>query len=80
MVIHLDLILLDLQPKQKAKIKQFNGGTGFKKNLRSRGIREGKIVEVIARQPVGGPIVISIDNRKTALGRGMAGKVIVEVI
>ena len=78
-VIYLELMLLDLQPGQKAKILRFEGGYGFIRNLRSRGIREGKIVEVITRQPIGGPIVISIDKRKTAIGRGMAGKVIVEV-
>jgi len=78
MVIYLKLKLLDLLPKQKARILKFEGGIGFQKNLRSRGIREGKIVEVIAKQPIGGPIVISIDRRKTAIGRGMANKVIVE--
>ena len=42
-------------------------------------IRVGKIVEVITRQPVGGPIVISIDKRNTAIGRGMASRSIVAV-
>ena len=55
------------------------GGFGFQRNMRSRGIREGKIVEVITRQPIGGPIVISIEDRKTAIGRGMAQKIIVEM-
>ena len=78
-MIHLEIILTDLQPKQKARIIRLEGGYGFQQKLRSRGIREGKKVKIITRQPGGGPIVMSIDNKKTALGRGMAGRVIVEV-
>ncbi|MBW2739607.1 MAG: ferrous iron transport protein A, partial [Deltaproteobacteria bacterium] len=47
----MELTLTNLQPKQKARILRLEGGFGFQKNVRSRGILEGKIVEVIARQP-----------------------------
>ena len=75
----MELTLTNLQPKHKARILRLEGGFGFQKNVRSRGILEGKIVEVIARQPVGGPIVISMDKRHTAIGRGMASRIIVSV-
>ena len=75
----MEQILTNLQPKQNARILRLEGGFGFQKNIRSRGILEGKIVEVITKQPVGGPIVISIDKRKTAIGRGMASRIIVAV-
>lgn len=71
--------LTDLQPEQKARILRLEGGYGFQRNLRLRGIREGKIVEVITRQPIGGHVVISVDEREIAIGRGMASRVIVEV-
>jgi ferrous iron transport protein A len=71
--------LTDLQQGQKARILRLEGGYGFQRNLRTRGIREGKIVEIITRQPCGGPIVISIEDREIAIGRGMASRVIVEV-
>lgn len=71
--------LTDLQPEQKARILRLEGGYGFQRNLRLRGIREGKIVEVITRQPIGGPVVICVDEREIAIGRGMASRVIVEV-
>lgn len=71
--------LTDLQPEQKARILRLEGGYGFQRNLRLRGIREGKTVEVITRQPIGGPVVISVDEREIAIGRGMASRVIVEV-
>ncbi len=71
--------LVDLKPGDTCKILRLDGGEGFKSNLRSRGVREGKNIEVIAKHPLSGPIVISIDNRDTAIGRGMARKIIVEV-
>jgi len=52
---------------------------GTKRNLQTLGIREGKSVEVHTRQPMGGPIIIKIDNMKLTLGRGMARKIMVEV-
>jgi len=47
--------------------------------LRTRGIREGKAIEVITAHPLQGPIVIRIDGRETTIGRGMAGKIFVNV-
>ena len=72
--------LAGLQEGRKAKIVGIKGGYGFVRNLRARGIREGKIVEIVAKHPLGGPIVIAINGRETTLGRGMAEKIIVEEI
>ena len=75
----MEIMLTDLKPGQKARIVRLEGGYGFQRKLRSRGIREEKTVQILTRQPGGGPVVISIGSKKTALGRGMAGRVIVEV-
>jgi ferrous iron transport protein A len=71
--------LTELRKGEKGKIVDLDGGNGFKSNLRSRGVREGKELVVVARHPMKGPIVISIDNRDTAIGRGMTDHIIVEV-
>ncbi len=71
--------LIKLQPGRKAVISGVDGGYGFKINLRTRGIREGKAIEVITAHPLQGPIVIRIDGRETTIGRGMAGKIFVNV-
>ena len=71
--------LTKLKIGDKARITRLEGGQGFQKNVRSRGIREGKILEVVTRHPIGGPIVIEIDGRETAIGRGMANRIYVEV-
>ncbi|MEA2054355.1 MAG: FeoA family protein [Candidatus Thermoplasmatota archaeon] len=68
-----------LQPGKKAVISGMKGGTGFKINLRTRGIREGKIVEVVTAHPLRAPIVIRIDGKGTSIGRGMASKIFVNV-
>lgn len=52
---------------------------GQRNNLQNLGVREGKIVEVQVKQPMGGPIVIKIDNMTLTLGRGMAQKILVEI-
>ncbi len=72
--------LAALQEGKKARITKIVGGFGFMRNLRARGIREGKVVEIVAKHPLGGPLVIAIDGRETTIGRGMAEKIIVEEI
>lgn len=64
----------------EARIVRLAGGIGFQRNLRARGIREGKIIKIVAKHPLRGPLVISIDGRETTIGRGMAGKIFVEPV
>lgn len=75
----MDIPLTQLREGQKARITRLEGGYGFQRNVRTRGIREGKVVEIVTRHPIGGPIVIEIDGRETAIGRGMARRIFVEV-
>jgi ferrous iron transport protein A len=75
----MDIPLTQLREGQKARITRLDGGFGFQRNIRTRGIREGKVVEVVTRHPIGGPIVIEIDGRETAIGRGMARRIFVKV-
>lgn len=74
------LPLISLDESKKARIVKIEGGAGFQRNLRSRGIREGKIIKVVTKHPLKGPVVISIDGRETTIGRGMAQKIFVEEI
>jgi ferrous iron transport protein A len=72
------MILTNLKRREKARIIGLEGGHGLRRNLEAMGIREGKVVEVLAKHPVGGPIVIRIDNLTITVGRGMTKKIIVE--
>ncbi len=66
--------LLDLKTNEKAKIIELNGGHGFKRRLECRGIRKGKEIRVVAKQPRG-PIVVDNGSCKFTVGRGMAKKI-----
>lgn len=60
------------------KIVSIGGGRGFQRKLRTRGMREGKQVRMMTRQPRG-PIVVDVGGTRITMGRGMAKKVTVEV-
>jgi ferrous iron transport protein A len=72
--------LTSLKQGEKAKIVRLNGGQHFLTKLRSIGVREKKVLTVIAIHPWGGPVVIDIDGRDTSIGRGMAERILVEVL
>ncbi|MDD3373226.1 FeoA family protein [Methanoculleus bourgensis] len=71
--------LLDLEPGVQGTVARFAGTPGFMRKLRTIGIREGKTLVVVARHPLGGPVVVEVDGREVTLGRGMAERVIVDV-
>lgn len=72
--------LSKLGRKKKGIIKYLEGGRGFQTKIIALGIRVGKQIKVISSHPFGGPIVVEIDNMRIAIGRGMADRIIVEVI
>ncbi|MCK4859028.1 MAG: ferrous iron transport protein A [Candidatus Omnitrophica bacterium] len=44
------------------------------------GVRVGKRVEMITKQPLKGPLTISIEGTHTSLGRGVAEKIVVSPV
>ena len=57
-----------------------HGMHGLHRRLNALGIRKGQIIRVTSKQPLMGPITISIGNCQVTLGRGMAHKILVEEI
>lgn len=45
-----------------------------------RGIREGKRIRMDTKQPINGPVVITIDRSTTSLGFNLAKQITVEVM
>jgi len=70
--------LIDLRKGDKAMVSRFIGGRESVNCLRTMGLREGKTLGIVSQQPLGGPVVIKVDNTTLAIGRGAASKVIVE--
>ena len=72
--------IAELSHNRTARITELAGGHEFQRKLRNLGIREGKLVLVLASQPFGGPVVIEVDGRATTIGRGMAKGILVEPV
>ncbi len=76
MNITLDLI----KEGQKVKVVDIYGGWGIRQRLGCLGIHPGDIITVKKSAIMRGPILISIHGNQVALGRGIAKKILVEVI
>lgn len=68
--------ILNLKPKEMAFIKDIDGGIQIKKRLLELGLVKGSQIQLVKNDI--GPVVISMAGHKLALGRGLAGKIIVE--
>jgi len=55
-----------------------HGKHGFKGRLNVLGIREGQLVKIDSKQPLMGPLTITVGSTQMTIGRGMAHKIIVE--
>ena len=72
------LPLVHLKKGDTGKIINMQGGRGFQRRLNVLGIREGQLVRILSKQPLMGPLTISVGNIQMTIGRGMAHKIIVE--
>jgi len=72
------MTLIQVESGQTVKILCFEGGIKLEHKLRQLGIIPGDQARVLRHAPLGGPILIEVDGRSIALGRGVASKVVVE--
>ncbi|MCD6122671.1 MAG: FeoA domain-containing protein [Spirochaetales bacterium] len=71
--------LLYGKPGKQYEIVSLFGGRGFSRKLFEMGIRPGVIIKVITNSG-NGPILVGINNSRIGLGKGMAGKIIINSI
>ena len=64
----------------KYKIVSIMGGFGLQRRLEILGLKVGSIVDVMTMHPMGGPVILNINGRQVAIGRGMASKIFVEPV
>lgn len=64
----------------QGRVREIQGGHGLHQKLQVMGIGKGETVTVISRQPFYGPITIAVGNSQLTIGRGMANKILVEVM
>jgi len=54
-------------------------GGGLKNKIAGMGIREGKGIKMMTKQPMKGPVVVTVDGSNTSIGLGLADKIVVKV-
>ena len=69
--------LSEMKYEEKGTIKKIE--PGFKDQIAGMGIREGKEIKMMSKQPIKGPVVVNVDRSNTSLGTGLADKITVEV-
>ncbi|MHC1598048.1 MAG: FeoA family protein [Candidatus Methanofastidiosia archaeon] len=50
----------------------------LRNNVAGMGIRIGKKLKMVTKQPIRGPVVVLVDESRTSLGLGIADKIMVE--
>ena len=69
--------LSEMKYEEKGRIKKID--KSLRAQIAGMGIREGKDVEMMSKQPIKGPVVVNVDRSNTSIGIGLADKIIVEV-
>jgi len=69
--------LSQMKYEEKGRIKEID--QGLKARIAGMGIREGKEIKMMTKQPIKGPLVVSVNRANSSIGFGLADKIIVEV-
>lgn len=72
------MVLLDVQHGSLVRISRLEGGTNMRDKLTQHGLYPGDCVRVLRAAPLGGPLLVDVNGREIALGRGVAQKIVVE--
>ena len=69
--------LSEMKYEEEGVVKKIGGG--LKAKIAGMGIREGKEIKMMTKQPIKGPVVVAVNRANTSIGLGLADKIIVEV-
>jgi len=73
-------VLTDLEDGQAGIIVSIAGGKRASKRLADLGLNPGAGIKVVGRILFSGPVQIEVCGSKLVLGRGLASKILVELI
>ena len=65
--------------KRQARVILIDGGQKVRSYLNTLGIHIGDWLTVVQRAPFRGPVIVEIHGTRVALGRGVAGKIRVDM-
>lgn len=69
--------LIAAEIKQAVRVVSFTGGHGMEQKLRQLGLMPGDCAVILRHAPFGGPILIRVNDREIAIGKGVAKKILV---
>lgn len=69
--------LSEMKYGEKGIVKSINGK--LRDQVAGMGIRVNKKIKIASKQPINGPVVVTVDESSISLGRGVAGNIVVEV-
>lgn len=72
------MVLLDVKKGNWARVVRLDGGESLRDKLTQHGLYPGDCVQVLRAAPLGGPLLVDVNGREIALGRGIAQKILVE--
>jgi len=73
------MYLSEVPEGKVVRVVGFVGGSGALRKLMELGIREGSTIKVVRNANIG-PIIVEVEGSRIAMGRGLASKVLVEVV
>lgn len=71
--------LPELKKGVRGRIYGITGGLQAVRRLQALGIIPGREIVKVSEMPLGGPVVVNVEQTQVALGFGLAKKVVVEV-
>ena len=75
------LIAVDrLRAGESGVVQSIGGGRGIVRRLEHLGVRPGKVLAKVSSQFMAGPVTVTVDGRQVAMGRGIARRVLVDVL
>ncbi|MBM3146059.1 MAG: ferrous iron transport protein A [Chloroflexi bacterium] len=70
--------LLQVEIGKSVRVVSFEGGHKLEHKLRQLGLLPGNCARILRHAPLGGPVMVEVDGRAIAIGRGIASKIHVE--
>jgi ferrous iron transport protein A len=72
--------MIEMVSGSRGRVVRIGGGRGMVARLSSLGIVPGAEVTMVNRYGRGGPVVIEVGRSQVAVGRGMAGRILIDSI
>ena len=76
-MLNMERRLSDMNYDQMGVVMRIQGE--LRQQIAGLGIREGKKIKMLTRQPIKGPVVVTVDRTTTSIGLGLADMIVVQV-